>query len=102
MINVNFNLASLCGIIYLLWGIVYIILVLTLIFRRTTNINDSSRLIYVIQAIVFPFFFLIISPILIVYGWRFDPIMQFGQFFQTVLVIYISIKELLMTFSRNR
>lgn len=102
MINVSFNLASLCGLVYFVGSFIYIVSALILIFRRARNVSDSSLIIYVIQAIVSTIFFLIIGMTLLVYGWRFDPIMQLGQFLQTALVIYIIIKDMLMTLNRSR
>lgn len=102
MVNVSFNLASLSGFAYLIWSLIYLALKVILITRQSRNWSNFSLTREIFLSVLATTILLFVGTILITYGWRFDPIMQLGQLFQTILVIYISIKDILMLLGRTR
>lgn len=82
MINVNFNLASMSGIVLAIGG--------TALYALRTWRPELSR----DSDIFFSAVSLLCGGILLVYGWRFDPIMQFGQVLLTGATIFFAIENL--------
>ncbi|KAM3097423.1 Ycf66 family protein [Phormidesmis sp. 146-35] len=80
MVNFQLNFASLSGL-----ALVYLGLKLLLF-------AQSSRPVRV-AAIVLAVFLLISSVIFVLYGWRFDPIMQIGQILMTLTSAYWVLKQ---------
>ncbi len=80
MVNFQFNLASLSGLILVYLGL------------RLLVFGQSSRPVRV-SAIV-PAIALLVSSIMLIFsGWRFDPIMQIGQLLLTLTSAYWVLKE---------
>lgn len=102
MINVNFNLVGLSGLAYLIWSLIYLALKVTLINRKSRNWSHFSIIVEIFLSVLATTMLLFVGTILITYGWRFDPMMQLGQLFQTILVIYISVKDILMLLGRTK
>ncbi|WP_242038082.1 Ycf66 family protein [Tolypothrix sp. FACHB-123] len=102
-VNFGFNIASLLGIIYIIFGIFYMIFMVTLLFRRASSLNGIAFVIYLLQALLVPSVMLLVGFIFVFQGWRLDPILQFAQFLLTILIIYFSVKDLLVNeIERNR
>ena len=80
MVNFQFNLASLSGLILVYLGL------------RLLIFGQSIRPVRV-SAIVPAILLLVSSIMLIFYGWRFDPIMQIGQLLLTLTSAYWVLKE---------
>lgn len=85
-INLGTNLVSLSGSLLLLLGL--LLIPLGLMFRRPFQAAN------LVQDIVLTLVFLICGLILSFQGWRYDPIMQFGQFLITLSVIYLVMKDI--------
>ena len=82
MINVNFNLASMSGIVLAIAG--------TALYAMRSWRPELSR----DHDIFFSAVSLLCGGILLFYGWRFDPIMQFGQVLLTGATIFFAIENL--------
>lgn len=82
MINVNFNLASMSGIVLALAG--------TALYALRTWRPELSR----DSDIFFSAVSLLCGGILLIYGWRFDPIMQFGQVLLTGVTIFFALENI--------
>ncbi|MEH1796013.1 MULTISPECIES: Ycf66 family protein [unclassified Nostoc] len=95
-VNFGVNSGSLLGIIYLLWAIIYLILTVAWLSQRGTRLRGWALALYIIQLIFTPIIMLLIGTILFFQGWRLDPILQFGQFLSLLLIIYLSIKDIVI------
>jgi Ycf66 protein N-terminus len=102
-VNFGLNLAGLIGIIYLLLAIVYFILMLVWLAQRGNRLTGWGLTLYIIQVIFTPLVMLLCGVILIFQGWRLDPILQFEQFLLLLLIVYLSIKDIVINVVyRNR
>ncbi|MDZ8051784.1 MAG: Ycf66 family protein [Aulosira sp. ZfuVER01] len=102
-VNFGFNTASLLGILYIIFGISYMIFMVFLLFRRASRLNSIAFVIYLVQALLIPSVMLLCGFIFVFQGWRLDPILQFAQFLLTILIIYFSAKDILINeVYRNR
>lgn len=100
MVNYGLNSASLLGLIYIILSIVYLVSVTSVLVKSPNRGNELSPLCYIFQAFIFPQVMILSGLILISQGWRLDPILQFGQMLTSLLLIYLSIKDILVY--RNR
>ena len=96
MLNFGGSIASLLGYFYVLLGIFSPVIIIALLAKRGNDLNDLAKILYVGQAIISAFVFLLSGLILIFQGWRLDPILAFSQFLLTVLIIYLIIKDILI------
>lgn len=102
-VNFGLNIASLLGILYVIFGIAYMIFMVFLLFRRVNRLSGGAFIIYLLQALLIPSVMLLTGFILIFQGWRLDPILQFSQVLLTVLIVYFSVKDILINeVYRNR
>ncbi|MBW4571772.1 MAG: Ycf66 family protein [Tolypothrix carrinoi HA7290-LM1] len=98
-VNIGLNL----GIIYVLLGAAYLILMVFFLVQRATRLTNWALSLYIIQAIFIPVLMLLCGLILIFQGWRLDPVLQFGQFLSFLIIIYFSIKDIVINaVYRNR
>ncbi|CCQ52103.1 MULTISPECIES: hypothetical protein [Crocosphaera] len=84
-------MASLLGLSYVILGIIYIVVARTIwksLFRQFLNPS-----LYHIQSLALPSFLIVIGLILLGFGWRLDPILQFAFFLQFTLLIYVVGKD---------
>lgn len=95
-INLGANLASLLGIMYLLFAPVYFIFTIIFISQRGTRLISWTLKLYIIQVIFVPLIMILSGYILLFQGWRLNPILQFGQFLSTLLIIYLSVKDIVI------
>ncbi len=95
-VNFGLNLAGLIGIIYSLLAIIYLILTLAWLVQRGTRLRGWALGLYIIQVIFTPIVLLLCGAILIFQGWRLDPILQFEQFLLSLLIIYLTIKDIVI------
>ncbi|MEH2376690.1 Ycf66 family protein [Nostoc sp.] len=97
------NSASILGIIYLLLGVVYLIFMVFWLVKRGARLTSWALALYMIQAIFTPIIMLLCGFILTFQGWRLDPILQFEQFLLLLLILYLSIKDIVINaVYRNR
>lgn len=102
-VNIGLNVASLLGIIYVLLGAIYSIIMVFFLVQRATRLTSWALSLYIIQAIFIPALMLLSGFILIFQGWRLDPILQFGQFLSFFVIIYFAIKDIVINaVYRNR
>ena len=102
-VNIGLNVASLLGIIYVLLGATYLILMVFFLVKRATRLTNWALSLYIIQAIFIPVSMFLSGVILIFQGWRLDPILQFGQFLSFLIIIYFCIKDIVINaVYRNR
>ncbi|MHC5599327.1 MAG: Ycf66 family protein [Nostoc sp.] len=95
-VNFGVNLAGLIGIIYLLWAIIYLILTVAWLAQRGTRLRGWALALYIIQLIFVPIIMLLSGAILFFQGWRLDPVLQFEQFLSLLLILYLSIKDIVI------
>ncbi|WP_414572867.1 Ycf66 family protein [Nostoc sp. CCY 9925] len=95
-VNFGLNLVGLIGIIYLLLSIVYFLLTLAWLVQRGTRLRGWSLSLYIIQVIFTPIVLLLCGGILFFQGWRLDPILQIQQFLLSLLIIYLTIKDIVI------
>ncbi|MEH2106444.1 Ycf66 family protein [Nostoc sp.] len=95
-VNFGLNIAGLIGIIYLLWAIIYLILTVAWLSQRGTRLRGWALALYIIQLIFTPIIMLLNGAILLYQGWRLDPIFQFEQFLLLLLILYLSIKDIVI------
>ena len=102
-VNFGLNTASLLGMLYIIFGIFYMIFMVTLLFRRANSLHGIAFVIYLLQALLIPSIMFLVGFIFVFQGWRLDPILQFAQFLLTLLIIYFVVKDLLIDeIFRNR
>ncbi|MEH2208701.1 MAG: Ycf66 family protein [Nostoc sp.] len=95
-VNFGLNIAGLIGIIYLLWAIIYLILTVAWLSQRGTRLRVWALALYIIQLIFTPTIMLLSGAILYYQDWRLDPILQFEQFLLLLLILYLSIKDIVI------
>jgi hypothetical protein len=95
-INLGANPATLLGIIYLLFAPAYLIVTIILLSQRGRRLTSLALTLYIIQMIFVPLFMLLSGLILFFQGWRLDPVLQFGQFLSSLLIIYLSVKDIVI------
>ncbi|MBW4686406.1 MAG: hypothetical protein KME40_15205 [Komarekiella atlantica HA4396-MV6] len=102
-VNFGINVAGLIRIIYLLLTIPYFIFMLVWLVRRGARLEGWALALYIIQVIFTLIILLLYGLILMFQGWRLDPILQFGQFLLLLLIIYLTIKDIVINaVYRNR
>jgi Ycf66 protein N-terminus len=102
-VNIGLNIGSLLGIISVLLGAIYLILMVFFLFKRATRLTNYALWLSIIQAIFIPALMFLSGLILIFQGWRLDPILQFGQFLSFLIIIYFGIKDIVInSVYRNR
>ncbi|MEH2138983.1 Ycf66 family protein [Nostoc sp.] len=95
-VNFGLNLGGLIGIVYLLLAIVYFILTVAWLGQRGTRLTSWVLALYIIQVIFTPIIMFMCGMILFFQGWRLDPILQIEQFLLLLLIIYFTIKDILI------
>jgi hypothetical protein len=100
-LNFGLNFASLLGIIYFIFGICYLISMITFLTQRANSLRGTSLVLYILQALVIPIFISFCGFILIFQGWRLDPILQFQQLLLFIIITYLSMKDILINASRR-
>ncbi|BAY92569.1 MULTISPECIES: Ycf66 family protein [unclassified Tolypothrix] len=97
------NIASLLGFIYIIFAIFYMGFMVFLLFKRANRLGSIAFIIYLLQALLIPSIMLLCGFIFVFQGWRLDPILQLAQFLLTSLIIYFSIKDIVINeIYRNR
>lgn len=98
MLNIGTTFAAIFGLIYLILGIIYPILTIVVLTKRSNELNSLAKVLYIIQAIALPIVFLLCGLLLIYQGWRLDPIFVVSQFLLMVLIIYLAFKDIWLNF----
>lgn len=96
VINFGFNSASLLGLLDIVLAIAYLILSIALPIARRRDVGAWGIALYVVQAFIAPGVLLLSGLILIVQGWRLDPILQFAYFLLNLLIIYLAVKDIIL------
>ncbi len=96
MVNYGINLAGLLGIVYVLLSVAYFIIMMVLLAQRSSRLNGSALVFYLLQAIFAPILMFFCGLILVFQGWRLDPLLQLMQLLLSVLIIYLSIKDIVI------
>jgi hypothetical protein len=94
MINVGFNYASLSGIAQIIVALVYFVASLGrfIVVVRSGTAEDIT--FWLFPLIFAPLILFISDSILVLQGWRQDPLLQFKEFLITVLIAYLIWREL--------
>jgi hypothetical protein len=102
-VNFGVNTASILGIIYCLLAIVYVVFMVFWLVQRRSRVANSFLALYIIQVIFIPLSLFLCGFILIFQGWRLDPILLFQQLLSFLIIIFLSIKDILINaVYRNR
>ncbi len=84
-------------------GVAYFIFVIACLAQTARRLNASALVLYIIKDIFAPILMFICGFILVFQGWRLDPILQFMQILLSILIIYLSIKDIVINaVYRNR
>ncbi|MFE1745884.1 Ycf66 family protein [Coleofasciculus sp. H7-2] len=94
MVNYGLNLGSLLGLMYWIIGLIYPIITIILIIKRSRQMSALFVILYVVQIVLLPILMFLYGFILLFQGWRLDPILQFEQFLLTVVIICMIIKDI--------
>ena len=101
--NLAINIAYFLGLLQIIFGLFYLILVVVQLVRNRNRISSLTTIFYIIQLVIIPTFLLLSGSILLLQGWRLDPILQFQQLILSALIFYLSIKDIMLnTVNRNR
>ncbi|MBN3872462.1 Ycf66 family protein [Nostoc sp. JL33] len=87
---------KLIGTLYLVLAMIYIVLMLGWLSQRKNKLTIPILTIYIIQGVLAPICLFLCGIILIMQGWRLDPLIQFEQFLLLLLIIYLSFKEIII------
>lgn len=102
-INIGINPASSMGLFQIAFGLFYLIFTIVNLLRIGNRLSNSAKILYIIQLIILPVLFILSGFILLLQGWRLEPILQFQQIILSVLVFYLSLKDILVNaVNRNR
>ncbi|MBC6431751.1 hypothetical protein FM036_13500 [Nostoc sp. HG1] len=102
-VNFGLNLAGLIGIIYVLLAIVCFILTVAWLAQRGTRLTGWAVALYIIQVVFTPIIMFLCGIGLFFQGWRLDPILQIEQFLLLLLIVYFTIKDIIINaVYRNR
>lgn len=78
-------------------------LMVFLLFKRSSRLGSKAFVIYLLQALLIPCIMLLCGLIFVFQGWRLDPILRVAQFLLTLLIIYFSVKDIVINeVYRNR
>ncbi|MEB3218310.1 MAG: Ycf66 family protein [Nostocales cyanobacterium 94392] len=102
-VNIGANLASLLGLLQIIFGIFYLIFGIVQLTSVGNRLSNLTRTIYIIQLLIIPIALVLSGFILTFQGWRLDPVLQFQQFILSALVFYLSLKDIIVNaVNRNR
>jgi hypothetical protein len=102
-VNYGINPIGLLGLMYLLLGAAYFILMIVLLVPRARRLARSAVILDFIQILFVAIVLFFSGLILIFQGWRLTPILMFGQFLLLILIIYFCIKDIVVNAAdRNR
>lgn len=102
-INFGFSAASILGFLYVAIGIVYFCFLLNWLIKHARQLTPTSGVLYLIQVVFVPIILLCCGAILIFQGWRLDPTLQFMMFLISLIIAYLSIKDIAINaIYRNR
>ncbi|MGB3640652.1 MAG: Ycf66 family protein [Rivularia sp. (in: cyanobacteria)] len=102
-VNIGTNPPSLVGLIQIIFGLFYVIFVIVQLTKIGNRLNSLTKTFYIIQLVIIPTFLLLSGIILVFRGWRLDPVLQFQQLILSLLVIFLSLKDILINaVNRNR
>ena len=101
--TIALNISSLLGLIQIIFGFFYLILVIVQLIRIGNRLNSLTKTFYIIQLFPIPAFLIMSGFVLVFQGWRLDPILQFQQLILSALVFYLSLKDIFINaVNRNR
>ena len=101
--NLSINIASFLGLLQIIFGLFYLIFVVVKLVRIANRVSSFTTIFYIIQLVIIPIFLLLSGSILLLQGWRLDPILQFQQLILFALVVYLSLKDIVInSVNRNR
>lgn len=93
--------AKLIGIIYLILAIIYLILMIGWLISRKNTLTNAALIIYIFQGVFSPVVMLVFGIILMLQGWRLDPLLQFQEFLLLLLIIYLSFKDIIINITQR-
>jgi hypothetical protein len=105
LLQVNFGVspASIVGLLYIALGLAYFFFFLTWLLSRFRRLSTASAILYLLQVVFIPVILFCCGMILIFQGWRLDPTLQFTIFLLSLIILYLSIKDILINaIYRNR
>ncbi|MBE9116558.1 hypothetical protein IQ249_11670 [Lusitaniella coriacea LEGE 07157] len=97
--NVGSRLGTLIGLLYILLAFGYFIVMIIAIARSSNNSFRNTGL-YIIQSVVIPILLFLPGVILLWSGWRLQPSLEFAQVLQAIAVIYLTLRDAFVKFSR--
>lgn len=102
-VNFGIDIAALIGLSQVILGLVYLIYTIVKLLRTRNIWSNLITAFYIIQLLIVPTILFFSGCVLILQGWRLDPILQFQQFILFLLIVFLIIKEMVInTVGRNR
>ncbi len=93
-----YNFPSLIGIVYFLLGLAYLAISIAQVMVIPRNSGVATKIATrIIQSLVGPFLLVLSGLILLIQGWRLDPVLQLQQVFNLILIVYLMIRDILRT-----
>ena len=89
------HLASLLGILYIAIAVVYLVIARTSPVNGASGSSSLTNLRYVLQSVALPIFILLSGFILILNGWKLDPLLQLEQLLLFIVIAYLISKDFL-------
>lgn len=99
VVDVGFRLGTLIGLLYILLAFGYFI-VMVITIARSSNNSSKTTALYIIQSFVIPILLFLPGAILLWSGWRLEPSLEFAQILQAIAIIYLTLKDALVNFSK--
>ena len=93
MVNVGINLMSILGIVDIALAVTYVVTAIVNSGMRSSIIGGTGIILYIIQGIMAVAVLPISGFILLIQGWRLDPILGMQQMLLHILLIYLAFKD---------
>ncbi|PZV05399.1 MAG: hypothetical protein DCF22_24690 [Leptolyngbya sp.] len=94
MVNVGLNLVSIAGLLQILASLGYLAVSIAQIANAIRAQRNADILLRILQMIVAPLILFLSGAILLLQGWRLDPILQFQQLLINILIGYLIFLDL--------
>ncbi len=99
MVNVGLNLATILGFGQMLGFLAYLVISIAQIVAAFESKRNGDKVLRILQLIFLPFCLLLSGFILIIQGWRLDPILMFQELLLCILLGYLVILDLIRSLS---
>ncbi|HEY9600361.1 MAG TPA: hypothetical protein V6C85_02040 [Allocoleopsis sp.] len=100
MINIGVNLATVLGLLDVIFALAVFTWTLILLFQNEFVRRGSNSVFYIIQAILVPICLLLAGAIFVFQGWRLDPLLTFAVLWLHVIIGFLLLKDFFINLGR--